>query len=236
MTATANVHLHELAKFSKSAERWWDLSGEFKTLHAVNPLRMAYIQRHTQVTGRKVLDIGCGGGILSEALAKAGGEVLGIDLGEEVLNVADLHSLETGTPVQYRLVSAEQLAEEAPASFDVITCMEMLEHVPDPAAVVRATGQLVKPGGWVFFSTLNRNPKAWLLAIVAAEHLLGMIPPGTHQYQTFIKPSELCGYARAAGLELVDLTGIGYRPFTQAFYLTPDIAVNYLAVFRHTGE
>lgn len=232
MTTGENVHAHEIHKFGAQAHHWWDPKGEFKTLHAINPLRLQFIRSHTELEGRRIVDVGCGGGILSEALARAGAEVLGIDLSEELLDVADLHSLESGVAVGYRKISAEALAAERPESFDVVTCMEMLEHVPDPPSVVRACAQLVKPGGRVFFSTLNRHPKAWLLAIVAAEYLMGMIPKGTHDYRTFIRPSELCRWARDAGLDLLDIEGVSYNPLTRQFSLGRDTNVNYLAAFE----
>ncbi len=231
MTATDNVHAHEIKKFGSMAEHWWDVQGEFRTLHEINPLRMAFISRYVNVDGKSVVDVGCGGGILTETLAKQGADALGIDLSEELIDIADLHSLETGTVVRYQKISAEQLAAQRPASFDVVTCMEMLEHVPDPAAVINACSQLVKPGGWVFFSTLNRKPKAYLLAIVAAEHVLHMLPKGTHEYSTFIKPSELCQSARQASLHLQGMVGIEYSPLRRKFHLGNDIDVNYLAAF-----
>lgn len=231
MVATENVHLHEINKFGSMAERWWDSEGEFKTLHQINPLRMEFMSRYVQIAERRVVDVGCGGGILTEALAKQGADALGIDLSEELVDIADLHSLEAGVDVRYQKISAEELAQKQPASFDVVTCMEMLEHVPDPASIIQACSRLVKPGGMVFFSTLNRKPKAYLLAILAAEHLLRMLPRGTHNYQTFIKPSELCQSARQAGLQLQGMQGIGYNPLSQQFYLCNDIDVNYLAAF-----
>ncbi|QSA97623.1 bifunctional 2-polyprenyl-6-hydroxyphenol methylase/3-demethylubiquinol 3-O-methyltransferase UbiG [Methylococcus sp. EFPC2] len=231
MTHSENVHAHEIHKFGSQAERWWDTQGEFKTLHAVNPLRIQFIRAYADIAGKRVVDVGCGGGILSEGLARAGGEVLGIDLSPELLDVADLHGLESGVKVDYRKISAEALADEQAASFDVVTCMEMLEHVPDPVSVIQACAKLVKPGGKVFFSTLNRHPKAWLLAIAAAEHVLRMIPKGTHDYKTFIKPSELSSWARATGLELLGIEGVSYNPLTQQFALGKDVDVNYLAAF-----
>ncbi|MCQ8129662.1 bifunctional 2-polyprenyl-6-hydroxyphenol methylase/3-demethylubiquinol 3-O-methyltransferase UbiG [Methylomonas rivi] len=232
MTATDNVHPHEIHKFGSRAERWWDPNGEFKTLHDVNPLRLHFIRQFAELSGRRVVDVGCGGGILTEGLAKAGAEALGIDLSEELIDIADLHGLETGITAHYRKISAETLAEQQPAGFDHVTCMEMLEHVPDPASIIRACAALVKPGGMVFFSTLNRVPKAYLLAILAAEHLLKMVPKGTHDYKTFIKPSELCQSARNAGLELQGMTGIEYNPFSKQFNLGKDIDVNYIAAFK----
>ena len=232
MSSTENVHEHEIEKFGALADRWWDTGGDFKTLHAVNPLRMQFIRSHASLTGCRVIDVGCGGGILSEGLAQAGAEVTGIDLGEELLTVARQHA-ETGhLTIDYRRVSVENLAAEQPASFDHVTCMEMLEHVPDPASVVRACAKLVKPGGRVFFSTLNRNLKAYLLAIVGAEYLLRMLPKGTHDFSTFIRPSELGRWTRDCGLDLLGLEGIVYNPLTQQFNLSPqDIDVNYLAAF-----
>lgn len=232
MTATENVHPHEIHKFGSQAERWWDPNGEFKTLHDVNPLRLQFIQQYADLQGKRVVDVGCGGGILTEGLAKAGADALGVDLSEDLLDIADLHGLETGVNASYRKISAEQLAEEQPAGFDHVTCMEMLEHVPDPASVIAACATLVKPGGMVFFSTLNRVPKAWLLAIVAAEHVLKMVPKGTHDYKTFIKPSELGQMARSAGLELQGMVGIEYSPFNKRFNLGKDIGVNYIAAFQ----
>ena len=232
MTATENVHPHEIHKFGSQAERWWDPNGEFKTLHDVNPLRLQFIQRFANLAAARVVDVGCGGGILTEGLVKAGANALGIDLSEELLDIADLHGLETGVAASYQKISAEQLAEEQPAGFDHVTCMEMLEHVPDPASIIRACGQLVKPDGMVFFSTLNRVPKAYLLAILAAEHILKMVPKGTHDYKTFIKPSELSQMARQAGLELQGMVGIEYNPFNKRFSLGKDISVNYIAAFQ----
>lgn len=232
MTANDNVHPYEIHKFGSQAERWWDPNGEFKTLHDVNPLRLQFIQQHAELMGKRVVDIGCGGGILTEGLAKCGAEALGIDLSEDLIDIADLHGLETGINAQYQKISAEALAEQQAAAFDHVTCMEMLEHVPDPASIIRACAVLVKPGGSVFFSTLNRVPKAYLLAIVAAEHLLKMVPKGTHEYKTFIKPSELCQSARLAGLELQAMIGIQYNPFNKSFHLGKDIDVNYIAAFQ----
>lgn len=232
MTVTENVHLHEINKFGSLAERWWDVSGEFKTLHDINPLRIRFIQEHAEINGMRIVDVGCGGGILSEGLAKNGTDILGIDLSEELIDIADLHGLESGVNAHYRKISAEALADEQPESFDHVTCMEMLEHVPDPASIVRACAKLVKPGGTVFFSTLNRKPKAYLLAIVAAEYVLRMLPKGTHDFKTFIKPSELSRWSRDAGLELQSIAGIEYNPLTKRFSLGKDIDVNYLAAFK----
>jgi 2-polyprenyl-6-hydroxyphenyl methylase/3-demethylubiquinone-9 3-methyltransferase len=237
MTSTENVHPHEIHKFGALAERWWDPQGEFKTLHAVNPLRLQFIQAHAgALAGLRAVDVGCGGGILSEGLARLGADVLGVDLGGDLLEVADLHGLESGVKVAYRKVSAEALAEERPGAFDLVACMEMLEHVPDPASVVRACAKLAKPGGKVFFSTLNRHPKAWLLAVAMAEHVLHMIPKGTHDYQTFIKPSELGRWAREAGLDLLGMEGVSYHPLTGHFTLGADLSVNYLAAFARAED
>lgn len=232
MTATENVHHHEIEKFGSQAERWWDPQGEFKTLHDVNPLRIRFIQDYAELQGKRVVDVGCGGGILTEGLAKQGADALGIDLSEELLDIADLHGLESGVNANYKKISAEALAEQEPESFDHVTCMEMLEHVPDPGSIISACSKMVKPGGMVFFSTLNRVPKAYLLAIVAAEHILKMVPKGTHEYKTFIKPSELSQTARQAGLELQGMVGIEYNPFSKRFKLGKDIDVNYIAAFK----
>ncbi len=232
MTQKDNVHLHEINKFGSMAERWWDPEGEFKTLHDVNPLRLAFIQKFVNLEGVRVVDVGCGGGILTEGLAKQNADALGIDLSEDLIDIADLHGLETGIKVNYQKISVETLAEQQPESFDHVTCMEMLEHVPDPGSIITSCAKLVKPGGMVFFSTLNRQTKAYLLAIVAAEHVLQMLPKGTHDYKTFIKPSELCQYARNAGLELQDMIGIEYNPFNKQFNLGKDIDVNYIAAFK----
>ncbi len=232
MTATENVHLHEINKFGSQAERWWDKNGEFKTLHDVNPLRISYIQQFISVQDQKIVDIGCGGGILTEGLAKKGATMLGIDLSEDLIDIADLHGLESGVNAHYKKISAESLAEAEPASFDHVVCMEMLEHVPDPGSIIAACAKMVKPGGHVFFSTLNRKPKAYLLAIVAAEHILKMLPAGTHDYKTFIKPSELSQSARDAGLELQGMIGIHYNPFTKGFSLSDNIDINYIAAFQ----
>ncbi|WP_394060555.1 bifunctional 2-polyprenyl-6-hydroxyphenol methylase/3-demethylubiquinol 3-O-methyltransferase UbiG [Alcaligenes sp. WGS1538] len=231
--ATANVDQAEIDKFSALASRWWDPTSEFKPLHAINPLRLDWILSHTgPLQGKQVLDVGCGGGILSESLAQAGGEVTGIDLAERSLKIARLHSLESGVPVQYETVSAEDMAERHPGRFDVVTCMEMLEHVPDPGSIIRACSRLVKPGGWVFFSTLNRNPKSFLFAIVGAEYVLRLIPKGTHSYEGFIKPSELIQTARHCGLEAEELKGLEYNPITDHYRLSGDTSVNYLVATR----
>lgn len=227
-TQSLNVDPAELEKFAALAHRWWDKNSEFKPLHAINPLRLNFIDNKVGLHGKRVLDVGCGGGILSESMAEKGAEVTGIDLGEKALKVAKLHQLESGAKVDYRLLAVEDLAKEQPASFDVVTCMEMLEHVPDPASIVHACAQLVKPGGSVFFSTINRNPKAYLFAVVGAEYLLNMLPKGTHEYEKFIKPSELSAWARQADLTIGELKGMSYNPFTQHYSLGADISVNYL--------
>lgn len=232
MTVTENVHEHEINKFGAQAERWWDRNGEFKTLHDVNPLRISFIQKFINLQDKRMVDVGCGGGILTEGLAKKGANMLGIDLSEELIDIADLHGLESGVSASYKKISAEALAEAEPASFDHVVCMEMLEHVPEPGSVIAACASMVKPGGYVFFSTLNRKPKAYLLAIVAAEHLLKMLPAGTHDYKTFIKPSELSQSARNAGLELQSMIGIQYNPLTKRFSLSDDIDINYIAAFK----
>ena len=228
-----NIDRAELDKFSALAHRWWDPNSEFKPLHQINPLRLGWIERLSGgLVGKRILDIGCGGGILSESMARLGAEVTGIDLAEKPLKVAQLHALDAGISVDYQAVPAEDLAQMTPASFDVVTCMEMLEHVPDPASTVQACATLVKPGGRVFFSTLNRNPKSYLFAIIGAEYVLRLLPRGTHDYQKFIKPSELARYAREAGLESEQLIGMSYNPFTQTYKLGTDTDVNYLMACR----
>ncbi|TXL14580.1 bifunctional 3-demethylubiquinol 3-O-methyltransferase/2-polyprenyl-6-hydroxyphenol methylase [Methylococcaceae bacterium HT4] len=236
MTATENVHAHEIHKFGSQAERWWDRNGEFKTLHDVNPLRINFIQKFISLQDKRIVDVGCGGGILTEGLAKKGANMLGIDLSEDLIDIADLHGLESGVTANYKKISAESLAEAEPESFDHIVCMEMLEHVPEPGSVIAACAKMVKPGGYVFFSTLNRKPKAYLLAIVAAEHILKMLPAGTHDYKTFIKPSELSQSARNAGLELQGMIGIQYNPLTKNFSLNDDIDINYIAAFKRLNK
>ncbi len=228
-TTTHNVDEAEIAKFEKLAERWWDPTSEFKPLHDINPLRLRYIEERAVLRGKAVLDVGCGGGILSESMAALDAQVTGIDLGEAPLAVARLHLKETGNVVDYRRISVEDLAQQQPQSFDVVTCLEMLEHVPDPASTVTACAHLVKPGGQVFFSTINRNPKAWLFAIVGAEYVLRLLPRGTHDYMKFIKPSELQDMCRHAGLEMLGFTGMHYNPVTAQYTLGPGVDVNYLA-------
>jgi len=224
-----NADPQELAKFSDLAHRWWDPESEFRPLHEINPLRLDWIESHVRLAGKRVLDVGCGGGILSDSMARRGANVLGIDLAAKPLKVAQLHALEAATPsVDYREVAAEALAEEMPAHFDVLTCMEMLEHVPDPTSIVHACSVLVKPDGWVFFSTINRNPKAFAFAIVGAEHVLKLLPKGTHEYAKFIRPSELAQCCRSAGLDLVDTRGMEYNPISRRYRLSGDPSVNYL--------
>ncbi len=238
MSATLNVDQAEIRKFEELANRWWDPNSEFKPLHDINPLRLGYIEEHAGgLEGKRVLDVGCGGGILSEAMAARGAEVTGIDMGEAPLEVARLHLLESGLEVDYRQVPVEELAAEQPARFDVVTCMEMLEHVPDPASVVRACHALVKPGGTVCFSTINRNPKSYLFAIVGAEYLLRLLPRGTHDYAKFIRPSELARWARDAGLSVEDLRGMTYNPLTGVYRLDAgDVDVNYLMATQRPGD
>jgi len=228
-----NADPAELDKFGALAARWWDSESEFKPLHAINPLRLDWVQTLAGgLAGKKVLDVGCGGGILAESMAAAGAQVTGIDLSERALQVARLHSLETGVVLDYQLISAESLAAAQPGAFDVVTCMEMLEHVPDPAAIVRACAELLKPGGWLFLSTLNRNLKSFLHAIVGAEYLLRMLPRGTHSYEHFIRPSELAAQVRAAGLLPERMTGLTYQPLTRRYALSTDASVNYLMAAR----
>jgi 2-polyprenyl-6-hydroxyphenyl methylase/3-demethylubiquinone-9 3-methyltransferase len=229
----ANVDPAELAKFSALAHRWWDPTSEFRPLHEINPLRLGHIEQLAGgLAGKRVLDVGCGGGILAEAMANRGAQVTGIDLADKPIKVAMLHGMETGNRVDYRLIAAEALAAEMPESFDLVTCMEMLEHVPDPASTVAACARLAKPGARVVFSTINRNPKSFLLAIVGAEYVLRMLPRGTHEYARFIRPAELAAHCRAAGLELDDLTGMTYNPLTRAYALGRDVDVNYFAACR----
>ena len=229
MTTKLNADPAELAKFSDLAHRWWDLEGEFRPLHQINPLRLAWIKSLCPLDNLKVLDVGCGGGVLSDAMARSGAKVTGIDLAAKALRVAQLHALEAQTPnVDYREVSAEALAQEQAGTFDVVTCMEMLEHVPDPASVVRACAELVKPGGWVFFSTLNRNPKSFLFAIVGAEYVLNLLPKGTHEYAKMIRPSELATYCRSAELDLKHTRGMEYNPLTKRYWMSDNTSVNYL--------
>ncbi|RKZ92449.1 MAG: bifunctional 3-demethylubiquinol 3-O-methyltransferase/2-polyprenyl-6-hydroxyphenol methylase [Candidatus Parabeggiatoa sp. nov. 1] len=230
MNATYNVDPQELAKFNILASRWWDPDSEFKPLHDINPLRLDYIDQRVEggLAGKNVLDVGCGGGILSESMAQRGAKVTGIDMSKEPLSVAKLHLYESGLKVDYQCTTAEQLATESPASFDVVTCMEMLEHVPDPASVVTACHNLVKAGGQVFFSTINRNPKSYIEAIIGAEYLLRLLPKGTHDYAKFIRPAELAQWIRAAGGEMKDITGMSYNPFTKHYSLGKEISVNYI--------
>lgn len=218
----------EIQKFSELAHRWWDPTSEFRPLHEINPLRLEWINARVPLAGKQVCDVGCGGGILAESIAKKGATVTGIDLSEKALKVADLHSLESGIKVRYELISAEDLAAREAGQYDVVTCMEMLEHVPDPAAIVKACAKLVKPGGHIFFSTLNRNPKSYLFAIIGAEYVLGLLPRGTHDYAKFITPAELSGFARTAGLEVEALKGMTYNPLTKIYSLNQDTSVNYL--------
>ncbi len=225
---TLNADALELQKFGDVAHKWWDKNSEFKPLHEINPLRLNWIDGLAALEGKRVLDVGCGGGILSESMYFKGADVTGIDLGEKAINVAKLHQLESGAKVNYQLIAVEQLAAEQPASFDIVTCMEMLEHVPDPAAIVAACAKLVKPGGAVFFSTINRSPKAYLFAVIGAEYILNMLPKGTHDYAKFIKPSELSGWARSAELNVGNMRGMSYNPMTQHYSLGDDVAVNYM--------
>ena len=232
MNPHANADPAELEKFSALASRWWDPTSEFKPLHQINPLRLDWIDGLTPLHGKQVIDVGCGGGILAEAMARKGAQVTGIDLAEKSLKVAQLHGLESGVSVRYEQIATEDKAQREPGQFDVVTCMEMLEHVPEPESVVQACSALAKPGGWVVFSTLNRNPKSFLFAIVGAEYVLRLLPRGTHEYSKFIKPSELSRAARNAGLALVELIGMTYNPITKVYALGRDTDVNYLMAFR----
>jgi 2-polyprenyl-6-hydroxyphenyl methylase/3-demethylubiquinone-9 3-methyltransferase len=229
MTARSNVDRQEIAKFEALAARWWDMDGDFRPLHEINPLRANFIDGLSPVAGRDLVDVGCGGGILAEAMAQRGARVTGIDMGEAPLSVARLHQLESGLDIDYRQATAEELAEERPGAYDVVCCLEMLEHVPDPGAVVAACAALARPGASLYFSTINRNPKAFLFAIVGAEHILRLLPAGTHEYDKFIKPSELAGWVRDAGLVLREMTGLTYNPLTKRYRLNErDVSVNYL--------
>jgi len=226
--ATQNVDPNEIAKFEALASRWWDKESEFKPLHDINPLRLNYIDERARLPGKRVLDVGCGGGILSEGLSQRGAHVLGIDMGAAPLSIAKLHGLESGIEVEYQKITVEALAEQQAGTFDVVTCLEMLEHVPDPSSIIKACAKLLKPGGQLFLSTINRNPKAFLFAIVGAEHLLKMLPKGTHEYKKFIKPSELSTYVRQANLEFQDITGMVYNPLLKEYKLARNVNVNYL--------
>ena len=230
---TINADPQELAKFSDLAHRWWDTESEFRPLHQINPLRLEWIDKLSRVSGKRALDVGCGGGILSDAMARKGADVLGIDLSSKALKVAQLHAMEAQTPsVEYREISAEDLAEEMPGQFDTVTCMEMLEHVPDPSSVVNACAKLAKSGGWLFFSTLNRNPKSFLFAIVGAEYVLNLLPKGTHEYAKFIRPSELAQSCRGAGLTIEASRGMEYNPITRRYWLSDNTSVNYMFACR----
>lgn len=228
-----NVDHAELAKFSALASKWWDPNSEFRPLHEINPLRLNWIDERVGLKGKRVLDVGCGGGILAESMARRGADVLGIDLADKSLKVAELHKLETGVNnINYRFVSAEQLAAEERGTFDVVTCLEMLEHVPDPAQTIQACADLCKPGGWLFFSTINRNPKSFVFAIVGAEYVLNLLPKGTHEYKKFIKPSELAQYARQSRLDFSEIIGLVYNPLTKVYRLARDTDVNYMVACR----
>jgi 2-polyprenyl-6-hydroxyphenyl methylase/3-demethylubiquinone-9 3-methyltransferase len=230
---TVNADPRELAKFSELAHRWWDTESDFRPLHQINPLRLAWIDGLAGLNGKRALDVGCGGGILADSMARRGADVLGIDLAGKALKVAQLHAIEAATPrIAYREIAAEALAVESPESFDVVTCMEMLEHVPDPASIVSACARLSRPGGWVFFSTINRNAKAFVFAIVGAEHVLKLLPRGTHEYAKFLRPSELAGWCRAAALEPVTTRGLEYNPLSRRYRLSADTSVNYLVACR----
>ena len=232
----ANLDPQEIRKFEALASRWWDPQGEFRPLHEINPLRMGYISRMVNPAGKKVIDVGCGGGILTEAMCRHGAEVTGIDMAGAALAVARLHLAESGLDIEYRQCTAEQLAAEQPERHDLLTCLEMLEHVPDPASVVAACGRLLKPGGLAVFSTINRNPKSWLFAIVGAEYILRLLPRGTHEYAKLIRPSELAAWCRSAGLDLESQTGMGYNPLTKRYFLEKSLAVNYIACYRKPAD
>ena len=228
----SNADPVEIEKFSQLAHKWWDPQSEFKPLHEINPLRLNYIDRHASLAGKTVLDVGCGGGILSESMAGLNANVTGIDLSDKALQVAKLHLLESGKQVDYRKIAVEDMAAEHPGAFDIVTCLEMLEHVPDPDSVIAACAKLVKPGGWVFFSTINRNPKSYLYAVIGAEYVLNMLPRGTHDYAKFLKPSELAQSCRNAALNVTDLTGMSYNPLSKVYALGRDTSVNYMVACR----
>lgn len=232
MTTTANIDPAEIKKFEEISSRWWDEKGEFKPLHEMNPLRLSFINSGSPLDGKKVCDVGCGGGILSESIARCGAITTGIDMGKSPLSIARLHALESELEIEYQQITAEEFAQANPETFDVVTCMEMLEHVPDPGSVISACFAMVKPGGSVYFSTINRNPKSYLFAIIGAEYLMKMLPRGTHDFSRFIKPSELDEWARAAGLELINLKGVTYNPFTSLFSLSRDVEVNYMVHYK----
>nr|WP_315194525.1 bifunctional 2-polyprenyl-6-hydroxyphenol methylase/3-demethylubiquinol 3-O-methyltransferase UbiG [uncultured Aquabacterium sp.] len=228
-----NADPQELAKFSDLAHKWWDPESEFRPLHQINPLRLDWIDQFAAISGKNVVDVGCGGGILAESMARRGANVLGVDLADKPLKVAQLHAMEGGVAnLDYRSISAEDLAAEQPGAFDVVTCMEMLEHVPDPSSVIRACATMARPGGWVFFSTLNRNPKSYLFAIVGAEYVLKLLPKGTHEFSRFIRPAELARWTREAGLDHVQFKGLEYNPFTRRYWLSGDTSVNYMIACR----
>ncbi len=235
MNASSNADPHELDKFGEVAHRWWDPNSEFRPLHDINPARLGWIDGNAGLKGKQVIDVGCGGGLLSEGMAALGARVTGIDLSEKALAIARLHLFESGHPIDYRLISAEAMADEAPSCFDLVTCLEMLEHVPDPASTVAACARLVKPGGQVFLSTINRNPKAYLLAVVGAEYLFNLLPRGTHEYTRFLKPAELARLCREAGLEVLEITGLRYNPFKREGSIGADTDVNYLLRARRNA-
>ena len=236
MTQTANIDPAEIKKFEDLASRWWDKQGEFKPLHEMNPLRLNFINSGSPLAGKSVCDIGCGGGILSESMTKCGAATTAIDMGKAPLSVARLHALESELDIDYQQITAEDLARQKPSSFDIVTCMEMLEHVPDPGSIIQSCFTLLKPGGSVYFSTINRNPKSYALAIVGAEYIMKMLPRGTHDYAKFIKPSELDTWARTAGLELIDLAGISYNPFTGLFSQSHNVDINYMVHYRRPSD